>query len=203
VSRVLLAACALMLAACNIGSSTTERPALDYPPIGPDGTFWSAVSASREGNAQAFLHLVSPGFIHRAFMNTALPEPESQAEFDGLREQVNSRLLAGATRNSVVLDVEVNRLAEGYMARLRELTRDRFIEVAQPVYGDGIRFRDQFDRAYGPNLVWLDVKVYTRQRTAPDFEPPSIRVRFIQDGFRWLIDDLEPDDLQGSFTWRN
>jgi hypothetical protein len=191
----------LTLCGCTIGSSTTDRPALDTPPIGPDGTFWSALDAARRDDSQAFLYTNSPGFLHNAFLSDELPEPESQDGLEDLHTRIQARLEDGAARNGVTAAAEKERLAAGYMKTLRELAKDQFIEVAKPVYGNNIRYKDEHGRAWGPNKLGLDVRIYPRTPVAEDFEPKRLRVGFIQDRFRWLIESLEPDELHGAFTW--
>ncbi len=191
----------LVLCGCSIGSSTTDRPALDVPPIGPDGTFWSALEAARRNDSQAFLHTISPGFLYNAFLSDELPDPQNQDELEDLYKRIQVQLEEGAIRNGVTAAAEKQRLAAGYMQTLRELADDQFIEVAKPVYGDNIRFKDEHKRAWGPNKVWLRVRIYPKTPVAEDFEPKTLRVGFIQDRFRWLIESIDPDELNGAYTW--
>lgn len=189
-----------VLCGCTIGSTTSDRSALDYPPIGPDGVFWSAIEVARGNDANGFLHIVSPRFLNDAFLSDPLAEPQTQNEFDEQRRRINSQLIAAAARNNFVLEAEKLRMAEGYMAMLREATENRLVEVGAPNYGRSIVYKDEYGRAAGPNRVWLDVKF--RSKSAPaGAQPRTIRVGFVQDEQRWLIDTLEPDDLRGAYTW--
>lgn len=190
----------LLLAGCTVGSSTTDRPALPRPAVAPDGTFWDAIEVSRRDRAQGFLHIVSPRFLHSAFIpRERISEPVNTAEFDEQRKSVEAALMRGAQRNRVNLEAEKNRLAQGYMAELRRLVEDRFIEVGKPEYQ--FMYRNDFDQPWGPNRAWVIVNLYPKGTAAETDAPEVLRVNFVQDRHRWLIDSFEPDPRMGSFTW--
>lgn len=193
----------LLLVGCSsttIGSATTTRPALTKPAIEPDGTFWDAVEVARMDNAEGILHVLSPNFVHACFLpRKRLSTPESQQDFNDLRDEVNASLTDGATRNKVDLAAEKTRMAHGYMRLLRNLVEDRYIEVGKPDYD--IQYRDEYDRAYGPNRATVIVTVNAKGRAASKQAPDVMRVSFVQDGYRWLIDGFDPDPNQGSYAW--
>ncbi|MBK8205608.1 MAG: hypothetical protein IPK87_02320 [Planctomycetes bacterium] len=190
----------LFIAGCTIGTSTTQRPALSRPAIAPDGTFWDAVEVARTDNAEGFLHVLSPNFVHGCFLpRKRLSTPENQQDFNDLRDEVNASLADGATRNKVDLAAEKTRMAHGYMRLLRNLVEDRFIEVGKPDYD--IQYQDEYDRAYGPNRATVIVTVNPKGRADSKSGDQVIRVSFVQDGYRWLIDSLEPDANKGSYAW--
>jgi hypothetical protein len=198
--RVAAAVAAVMLlAACTIGSSTTERPAVNRPAIGPDGTFWDAVNVSERMDAAGFRFIVTPQFLHAALLPAAnRPVPTSQSEFNTQRNRLYAELATAAERARVELEYELDRVAVGYMSQLQDLLTDQIVVVGEPRYD--LRYRDEFGRASGPNHATVDVKVFPKGRLPEDFEPPVLKVRFVQDGFRWLIDSLEPDTLRGAFA---
>ncbi len=190
----------LFVAGCTIGTSTTQRPALSRPAIAPDGTFWDALEVARNDNAEGFLHVLSPGFVHACFLpRKRLSTPESQQEFNTLRDEVAASLTDGATRNEVDLAAEKTRMAHGYMTQLRRLVEDRYIEVGKPEYD--IQYQDEYDRAYGPNRATVIVTVNAKGRAESKHGAQVIRVSFVQDGYRWLIEGFEPDAKKGSFAW--
>lgn len=190
----------LFIAGCTIGTSTTQRPALSRPAIAPDGTFWDAVEVARNENAEGFLHVLSPGFVHACFLpRKRLSTPESQKDFNDLRDEVDASLADGASRNKVDLAAEKTRMAHGYMHLLRNLVKDRFIEVGKPDYD--IQYQDEYDRAYGPNRATVIVTVNAKGRAAGTQGTEVIRVSFVQDGYRWLIESFEPDANKGSYAW--
>lgn len=190
----------LLGAGCTFGSSTSQRPALSRPAVAPDGTFWDAVAVSRNDNAQGLLHVLSPRFLHGSFIpRERISEPVNQAEFDDLRESVEAALARGAQRNRVSLEAEKLRLARGYMAELRRLVDDRFIEVGKPEYD--IQYRGEYDEPWGPNRAWVIVNLYPKGSAAESANAEVLRVNFVQDRNRWLIDSLDPDPKFGSYTW--
>lgn len=197
----LLALLAFWLAGCTLGSTTTARPALSLPPVSPEGTLWSAIEVSRADNPASLLHVLSPGFLHASFIPLRrFDEPATQAELERLRVEVDTALERAAMANGHNLELEKLRLATGYATFLRELARDRLIEVGPPSYDD-IRFRDEFNRAWGPNVVRLQVQMYPKEPLPEDFVPEVLTVIFIQDGNRWLIEGFDPDPQKGTYVW--
>jgi hypothetical protein len=188
----------LLLSACAIGSTTTERPALNLPAIGPDGTFWDAANVAEREKPESFQFLLSPRFIHRALLPLdTLPEISTQQELDALRVRLDRQLAEAAEEAEVDLDLKIGQMLDAYMEELRRLLNDRFIEVGEPEYD--IQFRDEFGRASGPNRAELKVSLYPKTSKPDGFEPEVIRVSFLQDGYRWLIEGFEPDNLRGAF----
>ena len=185
---------ALMLASCSaftFGTSTTERPAITKPAIGPDGTFWDAAAVSRKGDARAFLHLLSPQMTYEALFPEAELKPvETQEEFDIQRTQIEIELAP--------LQPTVNAYAARYMSELAEMLDDKFIEVGKPVYV--IQYTGTGGRAEGPNEASLEVRIFPKGPMAEGQEPETLDIRFIQDGRRWLIHGISPDPLKGAFV---
>ncbi|MBE7491290.1 MAG: hypothetical protein HS108_05975 [Planctomycetes bacterium] len=181
----------LVLAGCTIGTSTTARPALNRPVVGPDGSFWDASDAADRGDLAALRRMFSARFLHEAILpRSTRRDPQSTQQFD----DESARLLA----ELAPYEPTVQRMIEAYAAQLRRLTENRFVEVGRPEYE--IRFRDEFDRAYGPNIAMLDVQCWPKHALEPDAKPETIRVRFVQNRQRWLLDGIEPDPLKGAFT---
>lgn len=181
----------MLLCGCTIGSSTTERPALSRPAIEPDGAFWDAADSARRGDREAFLYCLSPQMVYRAlFPAKPLKPVTTQAELDAQRETIAAEL---APHTGVVQS-----LADRYMDELDALLRDRFIEASRPRYE--ILYRDSFSRADGPNFAYVIVSVYPKHALPEGFKPEVIEVRFIQDGRRWLIDEIGNDKLKGAFV---
>jgi len=190
----------LLLTACTIGSTTTERPAINLPAIGPDGAFWDAVGVAELDDVEKFLYLVSPQFVHARFMPTARrPEVKTQNELEASRTSLLTEAQRAAERHQLDYNSELYRLSYGYMAELRKLMDDRFVEVGTPTYE--IEFRDEFGRASGPNRAAVQVRVYPKSRVPDGYVPETLTVLFIQDGYRWLIDGLEPDPLWGAYAF--
>jgi len=182
---------ALLAASCTFGSSTTQRPALSRPAIEPDGTVWDAVTAAGKNDSEAFLYLLSPQMIYRALFPEARLRPvTSQKEFDEQRLELELALQPHAP--------VVQEFAARYMTELSNLVRDRFIEVSRPNYH--IEFRDEYDRAAGPNHASVIVSVTPKTAVGPDFKPETIELHFVQDGRRWLIDGIANDRLKGAFV---
>lgn len=189
--RLTLLTLALLLASCTIGSSTTQRPALNAPAIEPDGAFWDAINVARRGDHQSFLYVLSPQMVYRAlYPEASLREPTSQEEFDRQRNELNAAL---ALHPAVVRE-----FATRHMQELDKLVHDRFIEVSKPSYT--IRYKDSWDRAEGPNLARIVVTIYPKEKLPEGFTPETLEVRFIQDGRRWLIDGFDNDRLKGAFV---
>jgi hypothetical protein len=189
--RLPLILLALLLGACTIGSSTTERPALTRPAIEPDGTFWDAVTVAGKNDREAFLYLLSPQMVFRAlFPEAKLKQVATQEEFDAQREEIKAAL--------VQYDLVVQDFATRYMSELHKLVSDRFIEVSRPDYN--IVYNDEFDRAEGPNTAKVVVTVYPKKALDANFKPETIEVTFIQDGRRWLIHGFTNDKLRGAFV---
>lgn len=179
------------LAACTVGSSTTQRPALTKPAIEPDGAFWDAAVVAREGDSQAFLYLLSPRMVYHAlFPDDELRAVTSQEEFDKQRADIDEKLKPYGK--------VVQRFAARYMAELRDILKDRFIEVSKPTYN--IKYKGDYDRATGPNTARVIVKIYPKKALPEGFQPETMEVRFIQDGRRWLINGLSNDKLKGAFV---
>jgi hypothetical protein len=194
----------LVLTGCSgslgIGTTTSQRPALLRPAVQPDGAFWDAMEVSRGESTEGFLHLLSPGFLHASFIpRERIPTPTSQDEFDELRAEVERLLAAAAARNGVDMATERARLAAGYMQDLRSLEKDHFIEVGKPV--EAILHQDEYRRAYGPNRAHVIVSLHPTTSLPEDYQPRTLRVNFIQDGYRWLIDSFEPDPRRGAYVW--
>ncbi|MCB9894116.1 MAG: hypothetical protein H6839_06700 [Planctomycetes bacterium] len=188
---LLLPTMLLLLASCTIGSSTTQRSALPRPAIEPDGALWDAVTVARRHDAESFRFLLSPQMIYRALYPEAkLDDVTSQKEFDTQRAEIEAELLPQ--------EQVVNQLAQRYMGQLEKLVTDRFIEVSKPSYT--IKYKDEFERAAGPNRARVVVTIYPKTHVPEDYEPETIEVRFIQDGRRWLIDGLTNDKLKGAFV---
>jgi hypothetical protein len=181
----------LLLGACTIGSSTTERPALTRPAIEPDGTFWDAVTVAGKNDRKAFLYLLSPQMVfHALFPEAKLKEVTTQEEFDAQRKEIETTLKQH--------DLVVQDFATRYMGELHKLVSDRFIEVGRPNYNIG--YNDEFDRAAGPNTAKLVVTVYPKHAVDESYKPETIEVTFIQDGRRWLIHGFTNDKLRGAFV---
>lgn len=181
----------LALAGCSFGSTTTLRPALSRPVVGPDGSFWDAADAASRRDNDALRRILTVRFIHEALL-PAQPrkEPTSTEDYDRERERLTEQLK--------VHEATVARLLEAYAERLRQLTENRFVEVGRPEYE--IKYRDDFDRAAGPNRAFVVVQCWQKGPLAADAKPETIRVTFVQDRQRWLIDDFEPNALKGAFT---
>jgi hypothetical protein len=188
---LLLPTLALLLCACQIGSSTTQRSALPRPAIEPDGTVWDAITVAHRRDGESFRFLLSPQMIYRALYPEAeLPEVTSQKEFDAQRAELEAELAAN--------EVVVKQLAARYMAELDKLVADRFIEVGKPNYI--ILYKDDFDRAAGPNRAMVTMTIYPKHSVPAGYKPETIEVQFVMDGQRWLIDGLDHDKLKGAFV---
>jgi hypothetical protein len=185
---------ALLLGACSaftFGTSTTQRPAVQNPAIGPDGAFWDAATVAEKGDRDAFLYLLSPQMVHRAlFPETALSPVETQEEFTRQRQEIETALEP--------FESAVDSFTVRYMSELAQLLRDRFIEVSEPVYL--IRYTGVGGRAEGPNTATVVVSIYPKGAVGADATPESLTVHFIQDGRRWLIHAIDPDPLKGAFV---
>jgi len=181
----------VLLAGCTIGTSTTQRPALSRPVVGPDGTFWDVVDAADRRDNNALRLLMTARFIHEAILpRSARKDPATTEAYDTERLRLEVELKPH--------EATVNLLLEAYASQLRQLTDNRFVEVGRPEYD--IRYRDDFDRAFGPNRATLVVKCWGKGALGTDPEPESIRVTFVQDRQSWLIDDVEPNALKGAFS---
>lgn len=185
---------ALLLASCSaftFGTSTTQRPAITKPAIGPDGAFWDAVTVSEKGDREAFMHLLSPQMTYKAlFPEAQLREVESQEEFDAQRAQIETDLQP--------FEAVVQSYAERYMNELADTFHNKFIEVGRPVYL--IKFTGTGGLAEGPNTAKLQVRIYPKTSMPEDAEPEVLDITFIQDGRRWLIYEITPDPLKGAFV---
>lgn len=185
---------ALLLASCSaftFGTSTTQRPAITKPAIGPDGTFWDAITVSERGDREAFMYLLSPQMVYVAlFPEAQLREVEDQEEFDAQRAEIETELQP--------FDAVVQQFAERYMNQLASLVHDKFIEVGKPVYL--IKYTGTGGLAEGPNLARLVVNIHPKSATKPDEQPEVLNITFIQDGRRWLIHEIDPDPLKGAFV---
>lgn len=181
----------VLIAGCTIGTSTTDRPAFNRPVIGPDGSFWDASNAADRHDNNALRLLVSARFIHEALLpNGERDEPTSTAQFDAERQRLESELKP--------FEATVARMIESHAEQLRRLTANRFVEVGRPEYD--IKYRDGNDRADGPNRATLVVQCWPKGVVPADSKPETIRVQFVQDRQRWLIDGLDPDPLKGAFS---
>jgi len=184
----------LLLSACTSfegGSSTTDRPALTRPAIEPDGAFWDAAVVAKRGDTEGFLFMLSPQMVYRAlYPEGELAEISDQEGFDKQREKIEAELKP--------LENVVDQMARRYMNQLRNLLKDKFIEVSKPTYS--IRYKDKFDRAAGPNTARVTVTIYPKKALPENFEPEVMEVRFIQDRRRWLINGIINDKLKGAFV---
>lgn len=187
----LLLAPLLAHAGCAIGSTTTERPAINRPAIGPDGAFWDAVDAANRGSVEAFRFQVSPRFLHEGVLpREKRNEPNSTESFDLERQRLEKQLEPYAGT--------VDRMLRSYMEHLRNLTSNRFIDVGRPSYE--IKYHDDFDRAAGPNRATVEISIWSKKAMGPADKPDKFTVTFVQDRQRWLIDDITPNPLKGAFT---
>ncbi|MBZ0136653.1 MAG: hypothetical protein K8I27_09800 [Planctomycetes bacterium] len=185
---------ALVLASCSaftFGTSTTQRPAITKPAIGPDGAFWDAAVAAKRNDHEAFLYLLSPQMVYLAlFPEARLAETESQEEFDLQRATINAELEP--------FEPVVHEYTARYMHELTSLLDDKFAEASQPVYS--ISHTGAGGRAEGPNQATITVRVYPKQSMKASQEPEVLNITFIQDGRRWLIHRINPDPLKGAFV---
>lgn len=182
----------LLLASCKlqVGTSTTTRPAIDKPVVGPDGAFWDAANVARGGNVDAFLFLLTPRWIHsELWPSVSRADPETADAYNEQHNRLNRELAQ--------VDAERRRFAQGHMERLARVLEDRYVEVSRPSFN--IKYRDGTGRAAGPNQATVTVRAWERGEVAESAEPDTFQVSFKQYGQRWLIDGIEPDPLQGTF----
>ncbi|MBX3473810.1 MAG: hypothetical protein KF754_05465 [Planctomycetes bacterium] len=181
----------IVISGCAVGTTTTTRPALNKPVIGPDGTFEDAIEAARRGDTVAMRFLLSPRFIHEALLPTEKREdPQKVEEFDKERLRLEKQLAPH--------EATVQRLLRACVKLLNDLTQNRFVEAGRPSYD--IRLRDDFDRAFGPNKASMVVQTWPKGALGPDPKPQAFTLHFVQDRQRWLIDDMDPNPLKGAFT---
>jgi hypothetical protein len=192
VSRLALALlCLLLPVACTVGSTTTQRPALLRPPIGPDGAVWDALEAAARDDAGAYLYVMSPRWLHEEILpGNRRRELDSVVVYD---EEV-----ARYGRELEPFAEEVELFARRHMERLRALRGDSIPEVGAPVIE--VRHRNEFDAAVGPNRARLSVLLHPRGPLPENYEPAQFTVYLIQSGQRWLLDGMEPDPLKGAFA---
>lgn len=183
---LILAALCLLLAGCTGGSSTTSRPAVDRPAIGPDGVFWEAVEAARSGDVERIKRLLSTGFVHRAILpNAPRGEPSDEEEFAADNARMERELVPHEATRA--------RLYPRYTEWLRNVTAACIIETSRPAYD--IEFKDSYGSARGPNKAIIKVSLHS----AAIKEPRVFTVRLVQSGDTWLIDGFSPDALFGEF----
>lgn len=187
---LILIACVCLTAGCTVGSSTSRRPALTRPAVGPEGTFWDAAGAAQRDNAEAFLFLVSTRWLHEQ----VLPRRARFAVTTGdeyAREDLRLR------KELEPYAVDKVKLARRYMAHLRETLAGRFLDVGKPEYE--LLYKDEFGRAVGPNHATVAVLVHPKG-PAGNAAPASVEVHFVQHEGRWLLDGLTPDPNKGAFA---
>ena len=180
---------ALLLASCSgftFGTTTTQRPA-----IGPDGTFWDAITVAEQQDREAFMHLLSPQLVYLSLFPEAQLDPvEDQEEFDAQRREIEAELQQ--------FETVVDSFAARYMHQLAQTFRDKFIEAGEPAYM--IQYTGTGDRAEGPNRATVTVNIYPKGPMGSDDKPEVLNITFIQDGRRWLIHAIDPDPLKGAFV---
>ncbi|MDC1141618.1 hypothetical protein OAU50_00880 [Planctomycetota bacterium] len=199
----------LITAGCTIGTTTSDRPALVRPAVGPDGVTWDAYLAAQRGDAKAFRHALSVRYLHSHLLPAEL-QNETRTEADFFEEE--ARLLKEIEpKYTGVIDKMLKRMME----TIQTESENRMMEASKPRYE--IEFKDSWGRAKGPNIAWVTVRfhnldvqptVETSTLVAPDEDTPptvpgaakTIKVRLVQAGQRWIIDGFEPDDLMGAFT---
>ena len=208
-TRLSLIAALALCAGCSFkGSTTTERPALLYPAIGPEGAFWDALTVAQRADHEALRLVLSPRFIHEAVLpGERRYEVETQQAFDRERARLEAQLKP--------YENTVKRMIEGYVRYLADLTSQRFVEVARRI--DDIKYKDGYSRASGPNRASLIVHIWSKDptptpphaegeepgmepRDAPETKPETLTVHFIQDHRSWLIDNIEPNRLKGAYS---
>lgn len=181
----------LPLAACNLGSTTTRRPAIDRPAIGPEGVFWDAVTAAEMNDLDRFSFLLSARFLHESILPRRKRNVlDTQAEFVAERERLLLELEP--------YGLTVSSLRRRYMQNLRDRIKGTFVQTGNVAYG--IQHVDEFGVASGPNRATLKVSFQAKGHTEDDYKPLEMKVRFIQDRHHWLIDGFDPDPLKGAFT---
>jgi hypothetical protein len=188
-----IAVLAFVLCSCSKywGSSTSERPALTEPAIGADGAFWDAAAAAQRGDTAAFRIMLSPRFIHESILpQERRDKPETPEDFDRERLRLETQLAP--------YEPDVQSMLVGYMHAIADLTANRFVEVSKP--DNQIAHRDGYKRAMGPNRSSVKVLAWTKAAQGAEEKPDTLKVHFVQDGYRWLIDDLEPNRLKGAFA---
>lgn len=209
----LLLSPAVLAPACSIGSTTSDRPAITLPAIGPDGVVWDAFLAAKREDTKAFRFSLSERFIH----SHILPENEraettNESAFFDEEAKLRAEFLPK-------YKVVVNRLLKGWMKLLRKYGKDRMLETSKPRYE--IRFKDSWGSAKGPNLAFVTLSFHdirqpktenssVAKEDAPVLEegelppPPKpafeLVLRLVQSGRHWLIDGFEPDELMGAFS---
>ncbi len=189
--QILSIACVLFLSACTLGSSTTERPALEEPPVGADGFAWDIVDAGRDNDTAKFRSLVSVRMVHRAILpdakrNDVKTFDEQDAENLRLAEELKQYENTKA------------RLYQAYMSKIRKLASDRYVEMDKPRYK--IQYRDGFNRAWGPNRATILVKFWPKRSLAPNEQPIQSVWEFVQDHDEWKLISMSPDPLKGTFS---
>lgn len=180
----------LIAAGCTVGSSTSLRPALTRPAVGPEGTFWDAAGAAQRDNGQAFLFLVSTRWLHQQ----VLPR---RARLDVATSEEYAKEDARLRKELEPFSADTDKLARRYMAFLRETLADRFIEVGKPEFE--LLYKDEFGRAMGPNHAAVAVLVHPKG-PAGNAAPASVQIRFVQHEGRWLLDGFSPDPNKGAFA---
>lgn len=181
-------ACGLLLGACAEGSTTTIRPAIDKPVIGPDGTFWDAISAAKQNDPRRMEFIFSTRFLHRSILpNVERKEVSDEEEYMFENARMKTQLAPFA--------VLVSRMHTRYTSWLRERTKDRLVEAEKPSYD--IKFKDGFGSARGPNTASIKVNLYAKNRAGAPGE--SFVVSFVQEGDSWKLDGFKPDPLFGEF----
>jgi hypothetical protein len=182
------------LAACTSGSSTTRRPALTRPAIGPEGTLWDALDLARRDQPARLKNLFSMRFLHEQVLpDGTRGQPANQDEYLLERAILEGELAPYGAR--------IDDLCRRYARQLRQLSADCFIEAGDAKLS--IKHRDEFGAALGPNTARMTVFFHpVEARTGPDGKPTNVRtitVVFVQEFEQWKIDGLEPDPLKGAF----
>ncbi|MHC4841404.1 MAG: hypothetical protein ACYTDT_10720 [Planctomycetota bacterium] len=196
----------LLLVGCSIGTTTSDRPALTKPPIGPDGVTWDAYLAAQRGDRAAFRNALSIRFIHSHLLPDRTREA-TRTEKSFAEEE--SRLLAELEPeySKVVI-----RMLDGLMAKVSSYGDERLMETSKPKFE--IDFKDRWGRAKGPNIAWVTMRFHDLDAEAPEIPkdadpeeaPPApdaafeLKVRLVQSGQRWVVDGFEPDELKGAFS---
>ncbi len=188
--RLALCCLLLLLGACSFGTTTTQRPAVDKPAVAPDGAFWDAANVAGRQDVDAFLYILTPRFIHsELWPSVSRAEPTSINEYSEQHARLNREL--------ALVDSDRRNFARGHMQRLAQVLQDRYVEVSRPSYD--IKYRDDVGRAAGPNRATVTVRAWPKGAVKEGEKPDQFKVSFLQYGQRWLIDDIEPNPLKGTF----
>ena len=189
-----LALLVVALAGCQApGSTTTRRPALDKPPIEPDGIVWDAVAAAELTDTARFRFLLSARFIHEAIMpDFPRGKPKTEEDLDA----ENTRLLNDLKPYAAT----EKRLVEGYLLLIQQRMKGNFVQTDPPVYQ--IEYRGDYGAARGPNHARVTVTFRPKRASTPEVpqgEAVSMTVLFVQEHETWRIDGFDPDPLKGAY----